>query len=93
MPTSIPGKIKNMPQLIYDQMKMIKLLPKSALLYLEKRVIFPSEELNVLFSTISDCSAFQLVKWLRFNENRIHDEGASKNRYTQKLHQKILNLF
>ena len=34
MPTSRPGYDKNMPQLIYDQMKLIKLLPGKVLAYL-----------------------------------------------------------
>ena len=46
-----------------------------------------------MFNAITDCSAFQLVKWLRFNEIEFQDDSVSKNKYTKRLHQKILNLF
>ena len=46
-----------------------------------------------MFNAISDCSAFDLVKWLRFNENELKDDSVSKNRYKKILHEKILNLF
>ena len=57
-----------MPQLIYDQMMLIKLLPGSVLEDLEENMIKTSEELNRLRFAINDSTAFQLIKWLRFKD-------------------------
>ena len=60
-------ELKSLPEIIYDQTMLAKLLPKSALLSLEQQQVMTSEFMRILRFEIKG-STFELIQFVYFAE-------------------------